>query len=314
MSALRILRPDDDESSEPKPFTVGHGIALWRKYHASKWARGTWLERKRSARNFCLRYGRAQPEQLTHETMEEWIHVNPDWVSDWTIKRNADTIRLIFDWLVRAKRIRFNPFAGFRWRPGEDGRDLSPQEFKALVRSTDAVFRRVLFFLYLSGARPCEMSQLEWTFLDLGRGVMTLRKHKTARSRKDRKPREIMLHEVVVRLLRWMRRRQPPDAKLVFLNSRGEPWTKNSLDLRIYRLRKKIGLPDDAKLYGNRHAFGTQWMLKGGDMATLAQLMGHTSVKTTERYVHLANRADHFRKELGRVMGKSPLGEKDKKE
>jgi site-specific recombinase XerD len=59
-------------------------------------------------------------------------------------------------------------------------------------------------------------------------------------------------------------------------------------------VRRRANLPDDAKLYGCRHAFGTAAVLAGVDVLTLAELMGHTQLETTRWYVHLSGKTDHL--------------------
>jgi site-specific recombinase XerD len=60
------------------------------------------------------------------------------------------------------------------------------------------------------------------------------------------------------------------------------------------RLRERAGLPKNAKMYGIRHQFGTQSVVNGVDIKTLSELMGHTTTRMTEHYVHLAGRSEHL--------------------
>jgi len=130
------------------------------------------------------------------------------------------------------------------------------------------------------------MSGLERTFVDLQRAVATLTKHKSSHTRRDRKPRVVVLHPVVLKLLAWIYRKQP-GGRFVFVNARGDPWTRYSLACRFKRLRKRLGLPVTCKLYGLRHKFGTDAILNGVSLTMLAELMGHSRTETTLHYVHL---------------------------
>jgi integrase len=178
---------------------------------------------------------------------------------------------------------------------------MEPEEFQKLLRGTDAVFRRVLVALRWSGMRPGELRSLEWDHLDFERGCIILHRHKTARTRKDRKPRVIILHPVFVKLLLWIRRHQPA-GKFVFLNSRGRPWTRSAIDLRMYHLRKRVRLDPTCKLYSARHAFASQAAMNGVDLATLAELLGHTSTAMASYYVHVAGKMDHLRAAVLKAM------------
>lgn len=81
----------------------------------------------------------------------------------------------------------------------------------------------------------------------------------------------------------------------VFLNSRGEPRTASALRQRIARLKRRLGLAADVCAYLFRHAFGTNAVLNGVDVAAVAELMGHASTEvTTCVYIHLAGQTSHL--------------------
>jgi site-specific recombinase XerD len=79
-----------------------------------------------------------------------------------------------------------------------------------------------------------------------------------------------------------------------------------NLSLRMQRARAKAGIPDDAKLYGLRHAFGTRAILNGVDIKTLAELLGHTSTRMSEHYVHIAGKVPHLLEAMRKVSPPSP--------
>ena len=131
-------------------------------------------------------------------------------------------------------------------------------------------------------------------------------RHKT--SKKTRKPRIIPLTTAVVRLLKSIARRDGTQGA-VFKTTHGGPWARNSLSQKIKRLRKRCGVPEEASLYGLRHRFGTRAVLQGVDLKTLADLMGHSRVQTTEHYLHTAEEYDHLRQAMARVSGPRRRGQ-----
>lgn len=259
-------------------------------------------ERKRLLKMFCGDFGGKPAVSVRRFQVEDWINGHPKWVADNTIKRVIGTIQTCFSWAARGDRIEHNPIAGLSHPAGQRGRPLELEEFQALLRSTTPIFRRVLIFLRFTGMRPHEMSELEWSMIDAERGCIVLAVHKTVRTRKDRAPRVIVLHPVAIKLLIWIRDRQR-ESNFVFLNARRRPWNKNSLGLRIGKLRDKAHLPKTAKLYGTRHLFGTQCILTGVDLKILAELMGHTTTRMTEHYVHVAGKIAHMQDALSKAFG-----------
>lgn len=57
----------------------------------------------------------------------------------------------------------------------------------------------------------------------------------------------------------------------LFRNTKGRPWTKDSINCRFWRLSKKLTFP--ACAYGIRHSFATDGLKQGIDSLTLAQLI-----------------------------------------
>jgi integrase len=153
-----------------------------------------------------------------------------------------------------------------------------------------------------TGCRPGELARLRWRDVDTESGRIVLREHKTAK--KTRRPRVIHLVPVTAKLL--AHRRKASEGDHVFVNSRGRPWDKNSLGLRVKRCRDRQGVPAEAKLYGIRHRFGTSAIVNGVDLKTLAELMGHVSTRMTEHYVHLAEQGEHLGLSKRRAVSRRP--------
>ena len=182
-------------------------------------------------------------------------------------------------------------------------RTFTQAEFLALLRNTDALFRQVLLFFRLTGIRPGELCRLTWSQADFDSHVLVIRKHKSRRTAKTKKPRIIHLPPAAESMLRWRLRKlgHTPEARpaalngeRVFLNSDGQPWRYNALRCRMRRLRVKAGIGPDENgeqvvLYTARHTFGTGAAAAGVSDRRLADLMGHTDPKMTQKYIHLAN-------------------------
>ena len=147
--------------------------------------------------------------------------------------------------------------------------------------------------------RPSELRELKWE--NVRTDHLFLREHKVVG--KTRKPRVIHLTLCMQRFFAVLRKRTR--SEFVFLNGKGQPWTMNAVRLRVARLKKKLGLADDVCTYLIRHAFGSNAVLNGVDVATVAELMGHSSTEvTTSVYVHLAEQKSHLQAAVSRAVSK----------
>ena len=233
-----------------------------------------------------------------------WIENHPEWASDWTKHSIITYVQAAFNWAVdTAEIIDKNPFRKITHPEGMARRDISPDEFQRMLRGTTgrrsryrpspgARMREILVFLRVTGCRPSEAAKLQWKHIDADKQIAILPQHKTAKSQKQPLPRVIHLHPVAIKLLLRIANRR--EGEYVFLTYRRTPWNRHTLAQRISRARGKENIPMDATLYGLRHAFGTRAIVNGCDIKTLATLMGHTTTKMTERYIHLAGKSEHL--------------------
>ncbi len=156
-------------------------------------------------------------------------------------------------------------------------------------------------FCHSTGARPSAVRTARWSDLKLEEGVIVFKDHKTIKTQRMPKPRIIYLPDEVLSLLVAISQRQP-SCEFIFVSRLGRPYHRNSIAQNLKRLREKIGLPDDVKLYSCRYGPGTGAVLRDENMADLAQLMGHSKgSRITDHYVHLDNQTQHLRDVLTRI-------------
>ena len=66
------------------------------------------------------------------------------------------------------------------------------------------------------------------------------------------------------------------------------PFDVSSAQRAYYRARDRAGITKTGGIHTLRHAFATHLLEAGVDLATLAKLLGHGHLSTTQRYLHLA--------------------------
>ena len=287
---LKAVQPQAPESATARVADVIEAFLAWTKIHRSP----------ETNRNY-LWYGQLFSEHSGYLRASELkpIHVTR-WVDErgWkeTTERNARrSVSRAFSWAAEEGILARNPLQGMKC-PGANarGRILTDHEFRVLVRNSSTDFKLLLFVLRETGCRPKEARTLRWPEVFADRWEM--KEHKTAK--KTKRPRVVHLNATMRRLMEVLRRRAKDPDGHVFLSGRGKAWTANAVKLRVLRLKNKeeLGLPKDLCTYLLRHAFGTNAIVNGVDIASVAELMGHRSTEMISRvYLHLADQRVHLK-------------------
>lgn len=279
-------------------------------FMAGRNAPGTITEYRRHIDRFVTTYAEVPIDELRR-------HHLATWATKW---HPIQAVQRLFAWAhTEMELIGHNPFRHVK-RPRLAGRKrvLTPREIAALTRNADANFRRVMLALRESICRPQELRSVTWECirwegefddalpaLAAGQAYFELIEFKSRKQRLDPNgSRVILISAKLGRLLLWMARRSPDLAGPIFLNRAGKPWSSNALRLRMRRLRKRAGIEADARgekivAYSFRHTGATEACVKGVPDKILADLMGHTSTRTTSRYQHVSR--THLREAMQKL-------------
>jgi len=164
-------------------------------------------------------------------------------------------------------------------------------------------FHDMIVFGLLSGLRPPELRELQrhhYIKDEENREYVEFQRHKTAKSTREPGKRTVPLVPEAVEILNrqignhsWRRH--------VFLNEAGKPYTASVLRQRLRRWCERAGIQARPP-YALRHTFGSLEAEANVNQTVLAQIMGHTQLRTTARYI--AHNAEHHRKAIGAITGR----------
>jgi integrase/recombinase XerC len=204
-----------------------------------------------------------------------------------TVARKAAALRCYFAWSVRQGRLAEDPARSLRAPTGKGRlpRVLSEGEIGALLDrpATSALDQRdtaALELLYAAGLRVSELCGLDRRGVDLrGRTVTVLGK--------GGKERRVPIHDRAASALdEWLgegRTQMPGPADAVFVNQRGARLGPRDVRRILDRLALSPTHP-----HALRHTFATHLLDGGADLRVVQELLGHSSLATTQIYTHVS--------------------------
>jgi integrase/recombinase XerC len=240
-----------------------------------------------------------------------------------SIARKISTLRSFFKYLVREQMIPSNPAKSVStpkvektlpitlsvdeaFRLMESPKSISEKSSSEGSREKGLRDRAILELLYSSGLRVSELVGLNSNQLDLDLGIVRV----MGKGRKERiVPVGVKAIEVLKAYLeergmlkglrpggrashRAMRLSEPvagPEGdEPIFINSLGERLTARSVGRLVKKYSRHSGIFRKVSPHSLRHTFATHLLDAGADIREIQEMLGHSSLSTTQRYTHVS--------------------------
>jgi len=155
--------------------------------------------------------------------------------------------------------------------------------------ASDLCDTAVLELAYASGLRLAELRGLRLEQLHLKEGFITV-------IGKGNKERVVPVGRVAIDAIqRYLEAGRPKlvtprTPANVFLTQRGTPFAHSTMWLRVKNRVKCAGISRNLTPHMLRHSFATHLLENGADLRVIQELLGHSSISTTEIYTHVAGK------------------------
>jgi integrase/recombinase XerD len=183
---------------------------------------------------------------------------------------------------------------------------LSPEEVaKILSVPAHLKTRALLMTIYAAGLRRSEAAHLRVTDIDSARMTITVRQGK------GQKDRLVMLSPVLLETLRQYWRYNKPKQWLFPGKNPDQPISDNDVFAVFHNAVRRAGVTKKVSPHSLRHSFATHLLESGTNLRTIQVLLGHRSLKTTARYLHVSQQ--HVRATASPLDGLNLTTEPSKK-
>jgi len=243
-----------------------------------------------SLRQFVLRLG-VPIEQVTHKEVSDYIDylmakgLNPE-----TMNSQLNRIRQFYLYLQDQEQLRtVNPVkSSHRLRvPKPLPKHLQDGQAKAFLDVPKRPRDQAMFLLMLRcGLRVEEVANLTLDVIEFKRRRIWVQDGKWGKDRVV-----YVSNDAMKALIEYLKIRPESETPKVFLvekgTYRGQPISIRGIQKRMEYYAKKSGLK--VSCHQMRHTMATQMLNAGADLVTIQDLLGHSSIRTTERYSKVSN-------------------------
>ena len=259
----------------------------------------------RDLTDYLERTGSGALAEVDLRTLRRWLAgMHAAGAERATIQRRAAAARAFFAWAQHTGRTPHDPAAGLR-SPRVD-RSLPPtievdqarQALEQLAADAAAVEQpaaragalrdvAIVEVLYSSGIRVGELCGLDLTGLDSDRRLLRVRG-------KGDKERSVPLGGPAARALAaWLAQRDllagPTAGQALFVGDRGARIDSRVVRRLVHRTLARVPEAPDLGPHGLRHAMATHLLEGGADLRTVQEILGHSSLATTQIYTHVSS-------------------------
>ena len=240
-----------------------------------------------------------EPEK---ETIEQYITELHKKYKQKTIKRKIASIKAFYSYLEEEELVEQNPFRKIKVKfketiilpriiPREEIEQLLNYIYASLSSLSGIQYKHslrdaaVIEVFFATGARVYEISNIRVENINLNSGLIRI-------MGKGRKERYIQIsNTAVLDILRKYYEENEPEIKksgYFFINNRGKRYTEQSIRLMLKKYTLKAGIQRKITPHMFRHSFATYLIEEGVDVSCVLQILGHSSIKTTQIYIHVA--------------------------
>lgn len=220
-----------------------------------------------------------------------------------TIRRKLASLRTFFRHMQKTGAIIDNPFVMLHGPKAAKNipRTLSVADIDNLIAQPYKDYRAKLInsfvfardvamfeFLYSTGCRISEAISVKWGMIGWHDGRVVV----TGKGRKDRLV--ILGSKALAALSRLKSEMQSKDPSSVgmdadvFLSDRKEKISARFVERRMKKYLAEAGLPTDLSPHKLRHSFATHLLDAGADLRSVQEMLGHSSLSTTQIYTHVS--------------------------
>jgi site-specific recombinase XerD len=256
---------------------------------------------ERFGRSWCERFAGRTLRSIMPLDIEQWATRRIKEAAPSTVNHELSFLRRVFNVALANDLVERNPTKRVKFYKEPSGRVrwLTDEEEEQLRQEMGEEHWPLVGFAIATGLRQSEQLGLRWRDVDLKNRVLTIPRSKHGGVR------HVPLNDTALSILRALPRRLR--SEYVFTTTRGTRLNPANILHRIFAPALEGAGIADFRWHDLRHTFASRLVMRGVDLRTVQELLGHKSLAMTLRYSHLA--PDHLQAAI-RVLDGPPTATK----
>ncbi len=181
-----------------------------------------------------------------------------------------------------------NPFANIKVRKTQQTKPsfLSKEDFQKVIDSTpNKTMKQIFIFAFYTGCRLGEISELKWQHVDMASKTITIGDQ--LMTTKTFKQRIIPMSAEIYSILYKMYDQNINPQRSVFCKNVEFHYSREYISRTFKKVCRKVGLKEEIHFHSLRHSFASHLVMNGVPLVTIKELLGHSSILTTQIYSHV---------------------------
>ena len=244
-----------------------------------------------------LEENRINYQDITKDEIREFLkELDGKSYAKTTISRILSALRHFYSYLIINKKVKTNQFKLIKNPKKEKHLPnfLQPNELQDIFDSIELETplgirnRLIIELLYATGLRVSELVDLKVNDIDRGNKEIRV-------MGKGNKERIVFFGEYAEKYLDLYNHKSRPEllngksCEYLILNNKGEQITARGIELIIDKIVNEAALKHNISPHVIRHTFATDLLNNGADLKSVQELLGHSSLSTTQIYTHITN-------------------------
>lgn len=252
--------------------------------------------------DLCQYFEYVNADEPDKEKIEEFVTYLHKSYKQKTVKRKIASMKAFYNYLEESEIIAESPFRKIKVKfkesvtlpriiPREEIEKLLNHMYQCLNENDKVSHKHmlrdvaVIEVFFATGARVYEISNIREDSINLNTGLIKL-------FGKGGKERYVQISNTSI--LEVLRKYYDENEQAIkksgyfFVNNRESRYTEQSIRLMLKKYTKQAGIERNITPHMFRHSFATYLIEEGVDVSCVQQILGHSSIKTTQIYIHIA--------------------------